>query len=174
MYTPVTTIGLAVLSALLATTLVTGQSSSDVPKSSSAVGYLNLHKRHPDGYEGPEEFDRHTTADALARLEQIRGFLASFARLTDKVRPGMDRAALKAIGNTDREMQTLGFYNVPLLVEATLLKQNYQLTQSRYELAQLKYERKATSADEVARARSAYQAATVALQKFWDTKRPSD
>jgi len=59
-------------------------------------------------------------------------------------------------------------------VEATLLKQSYQLAQSRYELAQLKYERKATSAGEVARARSAYQAATVALQKFWDTKRPSD
>ena len=174
MYKPVTIVALAVVSALLATTLVTAQSSSDVPKNPSDVGYLNLHKRHPDGYEGPEEFDRHTTADALARLEQIRGFLASFARLTGKVRPGMDRAALKAIGNTDREMQTLGFYNVPLLVEATLLKQNYQLTQSRYELAQLKYEQKTASADDVARARSAYQAATVALQKFWDTKRPSD
>lgn len=174
MHKPVTIIARAVVSALLAATLVMAQSSSDVPKNPSDVGYLNLHKRHPDGYAGPEEFDRYTIAEALARLEQIRGFLASFARLTDKVRPGMDRAALKAIDNTDREMQTLGFYNVPLLVEATLLKQNYQLTQSRYELAQLKYERKAASADDVARARSAYQSATVALQKFWDTKRPAD
>ena len=73
-----------------------------------------------------------------------------------------------------RRTSAVADWPVPLLVEATLLKQNYQLTQSRYELAQLKYERKTASADDVARARSAYQAATVALQKFWDTKRPSD
>ena len=167
-------VGLAVLTAFVATTHVTAQSSSDVPRNPSDVGYLNLHKRHPDGYEGREEFDRHTTAEALKRLEQIRGFLNSFARLTDDVRPRMSAATLKAIGNTDRSMQTIGFYNVPLMVEATLLKQAYQLAQSRYELAQLKSGRGQAGADELRRARTAYQEATTALQNFWDTKRPSD
>ena len=32
-------------------------------------------------------------------------------------------------------MRTIGFHNVPLVIEATLRKQEYQLAQARYELA---------------------------------------
>jgi hypothetical protein len=86
----------------------------------------------------------------------------------------MDDTALKAIGNMSPEMQTIGFHNIPLTVEATLLKQAYQLAQSRYDLAQMRYERKQTTAADVERARTDYQAATSALQNFWDTKLPTD
>jgi hypothetical protein len=163
-----------VLLMLLSAAIASAQSSMDVPKDPSVPGYLNLHKRHADGLEGPEDFDRFTTTEALSRLEQVRGFLKSFARLTDEVRPRLDEAALKAIGNTERSMQTLGFHNIPLIVEGTLLKQSYQLTQSRYELARLKYERGQMTAAEVAQARSAHESATRALQTFWDTRLPSD
>ena len=65
-----------------------------------------------------------TTAAALARPDQVRGFLTSFRRLTDQVRPRMDETVLKAIGNTDRSRQSLGCHNLPLTIEATLLKQD--------------------------------------------------
>ena len=71
-------------------------------------------------------------------------------------------------------MQTIGFHNIPLIVEATVLKQDYQLRQAQYELAQLKRERGVVTAQELDRARRAYAEATKRLQVFWDTKRPTD
>src|SRR3954464_9116436 len=54
-----------------------------VPTDPSAVGYLDLHKRHPDAEEGAVEFrTRYAAALAVERLTQIEGFLKSFVRLT--------------------------------------------------------------------------------------------
>lgn len=135
---------------------------------------MNLHKRHPDGSEGRVEFDSsYSSGQALQQLEQIRSFLTSFSRLTEQVRGRFNQAQLQAIGNTGAEMQTIGFHNIPLLVEGTLLKQN-QVTQARYEVAQLKYDRQQIGAEELARWRSAYQDASKRFQTVWDTKLPTD
>lgn len=151
-----------------------GQPSTSVPRDSAAPGYLDLSKRHPDGLEGPEEFDRGFTADAaLERLEQVRGFLKSFRLLTDGARAQLPSELQKA-GNTDRAMQTIGFHNIPLVIEGTLRKQEYQLAQARYELAQLKNSHGALSNADLASARSAYVEAARRFQVFWDTKRPID
>ena len=168
------TLTLLFLGGLLASTIVTAQSSSEVPKDPAALGFLNLHKRHPDAIDGPQEFDSYTTAKGLSSLDRIREFLTSFRTLTREVGPRMDPAELKAIGNTNGGVQTIGFHNIPLDVQATLLKQAYQLAQTRYELAQLKFERKQATVDDVVRARTAFQAATIALQRFWDTNLPTD
>ena len=71
-------------------------------------------------------------------------------------------------------MQTIGFHNIPLIVEGTLMKQDYLLAQAKYELAELKYERRQISAEDLSTARDAYRAATRRFQNFWDTKRPTD
>jgi hypothetical protein len=146
-----------------------------VPQDPSSVGYLNLHKRHPDAAEGVVEFNTLYTAPvALQRLSQIEGFLASFARLTERVRRRTTPADLDAIGNTGSDIQTIGFHNIPLIVEGTLLKQDYQLRQVEYEFAQLKYAHKEISAQELDRARRAYAEATRRFQVFWDKKLPTD
>ena len=166
-----------VLAGLMASASFLGavQSAADVPQDPTAVGYLNLHKRHPDGFEGRAEFDRsYSSGQALERLEQLRSFLDSFRRLTKQVQGGLDRAQLQAVGNTGAEMQTIGFHNIPLVVEGTLLKQEYQLAQTRHELGQLKYDRQQISADELARLRLRYQEVTARFQRFWDTKLPTD
>jgi hypothetical protein len=59
-----------VLAALASTLIASGESvpavrqsrrsdfsGTSVPRDPSSIGYLNLHKRHPDGAEGPEEFN---------------------------------------------------------------------------------------------------------------------
>ena len=71
-------------------------------------------------------------------------------------------------------MQTIGFHNIPLIIEGTLLKQDYQLKQAEYALAQLKHARKEISAPDLDRARRAYAEATKSFQIFWDTKLPTD
>lgn len=143
-----------------------------VPQDPSSVGYLNLTGRHPDGDDGAIEFARqYGTAPALERLEQMRGFLQSFQNLTQRARGKMAAADLRAAGNTSREMQNLGFHNIPLVVEGTLLKQDYQLKQLEYELAQLRRARGELAEPEVERARDAYAAATKRFQVYWDTKR---
>ena len=146
-----------------------------VPQDPADPGYLNLHKRHPDALDGPVEFNAgFGTEVALRRLDQMQGFLKSFARLTDRVRGTVPAAELSAIANTGRDIQTIGFHNIPQIVEGTLLRQDYRLRQVEYELAQLKHARGEIAPAELDRARQAYADATKLLQKFWDTKLPVD
>lgn len=153
------------------------QSGSElaVPREPSAVGHLNLSKRHPDAADGATEFaTEYTPGAALQRLDQMRGFLASFKQLTARVRGRLTEAELRDAGNTSGEMQSIGFQNIPLIVEGTLLKQDYQLKQVEYGLAQLRRARGEIAEEEVERARGAYADAARRFQLFWDTKRPID
>jgi hypothetical protein len=146
-----------------------------VPQDPSSIGYLNLHKRHPDGAEGPEEFNSAYAPDvALQSLTRIQNYLVSFRRLTDRVRSSLNEVELRAIGNTSGDTQTIGFQNIPLSVEGTILKQNYQLRQAQYELAQLRRTRGDISVQDLNRARSAYAQATKRFQVFWDTRLPGN
>jgi hypothetical protein len=151
------------------------QPANGVPRDPAAPGYLELSKRHPDGLEGPDEFDRGFTTDAaLERLEQVRGFLSSFRQITNQARGRIAESELEEAGNTSRVMQTVGFHNIPLVIEGTLRKQEYQLAQARYELARLKSAHGGLSDADLASARSAYVEAAGRFQAFWDTKRPID
>ncbi len=151
------------------------QLATGVPQDPSVVGYLNLHKRHPDGEAGPLEFSNaYSSEQALERLTQMRGFLDSFRQLTERARSRLSRAELQGAGNTSGEMQTIGFHNIPLVVEGVVLKQDYQLRQVQYELAQLKRSRGEITSQELDRARTAYENATANFQTFWDTKLPTD
>jgi hypothetical protein len=155
--------------------LTAAQSSPDVPQDPSALGYLNLHKRHPDGDPGPDEFvQAYSPEKAIQRLDQIRGFLESFSKLTERSRGSVSQSELNAIGNTSGEMQTIGFRNIPLVVEGTILKQAYQLSQLNYRLAQLRRDQALISSQELDRAKIAYEGATRRLQEFWDNKLPTD
>jgi hypothetical protein len=105
-------------------------------------------------------------------LGQVKGFLASFAQLTGRARQALGETELRAIGTTDRAMQTIGFHNIPLMIEGTILKQQYELTQARYHLVLLN--RDSASSEDVDRARRDYAAATRSLQMFWDSTSPVD
>lgn len=146
-----------------------------VPTDPTTVGYLNLTRRHPDAADGPTEFStEYSSGSALQRLEQMRGFLISFKQLTARARGRLTVADLRDAGNTSGEMQSIAFHNIPLVVEGTLLKQDYQLKQLEFELVQLRRARGDVADQEVERARDAYAAATKRFQLFWDTKRPVD
>ena len=160
---------LALPGSLRAVQVVTG-----VPQDPAALGYLNLHKRHPDGYEGPVEFNLYSSGEALQRLTQIRGILESFRQLETRTRNGLSEPELKAIGNTAGDMQTIGFHNLPLVIEGTILKQEYQLKQLKFQLTQLRRERAEVTPQELDAARIEYAEATRNLQMFWDTKLPTD
>lgn len=162
-----------------ATTAMAGRAQPataiQVPRDPSSVGYLNLTKRHPDAGDGALEFARlYGPSQALERLEQMRGFLKSFQDLTRRARGKLAAADLRNAGNTSGEMQSIGFHNIPLVVEGTLLKQDYQLKQLEYELAQLRQARGEVTDRDVERARDAYAAATKRFQVFWDTRLPVD
>jgi len=148
---------------------------SGIPKDANTVGFLNLRKRHPDSLEGQEEFDReYSVKSALERLEQTETFLESFRKLTNVSRTKVPPDELLKIGNTGSEMQDIGFHNIPLTIEGTLLKQDYLLRQAEYRLAQLQSLGGDISLRELDEKRAAYAGATRNFQYFWDTKLPTD
>lgn len=151
------------------------QSVAGVPRDPSAVGYLNLTTRHPDGPDGFRDFEQSFTAtSALDSLERIRGYLRSFSLLTGRVRRRQGASVLEGVGHTGSDVQSIGFHNLPLVVEGTILKQAYQIAQARYELALAHHAQGRSTDRDVAEARRAYEEATRRFQAFWDTKRPGD
>jgi hypothetical protein len=148
---------------------------SGLPNDAGAVGFLSLKKRHPDGEEGKEEFDHAYSAQyGIERLHQMQGFLESFRKLTDLSRNKVSPKVLREAGNTDGEMQSIGFHNIPLIIEGSILKQNYQLRQVEYRLAQLQSLGGDVTSQELEQKRAAYAEATRNFQDFWDTRLPSD
>lgn len=151
--------------------LAGGQGATGVPEDPAAPGYLDL-RAIPGVRGGPDEFGRvYSVTMALERVEQIRGFLNSFSRLTEQARGRLTQAQRQAIGNMGPEMQSIGFNNIPLMVEGTLLKQDYLLMQARYELAGHQYEQQRLSEGELAQAEAAYREATAEFQAFWNRRR---
>jgi len=150
------------------------ENSSGVPQDPAATGYLNLKKRHPDGLEGVDEFKLYSAEQSAQRMDQMEGFLTSFRKLTGAVRGRISSAELTEVGNTGSEMQTIGFHNIPLIVEGTILKQEYLLRQVEYKLAQLKRVGGDVNSEELEAKRQAYDNATKNFQTFWDTKLPTD
>jgi len=148
---------------------------SEVPQDPATLGYLNLKQRHPDGVEGPDEFRNQYSAElAIQRMDQVEGFLTSFSRLTRLSKGRVLQKELSEAGNTDPEMQTIGFHNIPLVVEGTILKQDYLLKQAEYKLAQLQHLGGNVTTIQLEEKRLAYDRATKSFQAFWDTKLPTD
>ena len=53
------------------------QTATTVPKDPAAVGDLNLHQRHPDGFEGQQDFDSHTSTKRSAVSNRCADFSAA-------------------------------------------------------------------------------------------------
>lgn len=113
--------------------------------------------------------DRFSYDNALYRLDQINGYLDSFRALTEMSRSQLSEEELQGIGNTGRDVQSLGFHNIPLTVEGALRKQHYQLAQLEYELAQYKFEDDEITGDELNMKRDAFEQAEADFQEFWDS-----
>ena len=92
-------VGLFVWPILVRTAAPSQQASqvtpTSVPQDRSAVGYLDLHKRHPNAAEGVEEFNTGYSVDeALRSLAQMRTFLVSFRELTELAQGKLSPAEL--------------------------------------------------------------------------------
>jgi hypothetical protein len=111
--------------------------------------------------------DRFSLANSLERLQQIRGALSSFVQLTEKSKPALGERAIARIGNTDWEIQNLGFPNWVGSVEGTLRKQDYQIKKLEFELATKQYEDGEVSQAVLDEKEVAYRLAEQEFRAFW-------
>jgi hypothetical protein len=121
-------------------------------------GGFNL---HGDTIEEAFSFD-----ESLYRIEQIRESLDSFRILTEKSRGKLSDEIFEEVGNTDWEMQNLGFRNVPNIVEGTLRMQDYKVKRLEFCLAIEKYEKGELTKEEAEKAQNIYENAKAAMQEF--------
>lgn len=130
---------------------------------------LDLKPVHPD--ESAEETfnQRLSIENALRSLGGIESALKSFAELTQAARGKFSKEKLKAIGNTDADVQTLGFMNWPGTIKGTILKQEYMLKKLNYELAQKKLKLGEINKEELSAAHKEYKKAEENFQAFWDS-----
>jgi hypothetical protein len=112
--------------------------------------------------------------NSLKRLDQIDGFLESFRKLTELCRDRLSPEELRSVGNIGWEIQNLGFYNLPRVVEGTVRKQDYQLKKLEYELAKRKHTGGEINADQLTESRIAYKQSEAEFQAFWDSFRFRD
>jgi hypothetical protein len=110
--------------------------------------------------------ERFSLDNALTRIQQIREALNSFRKLTNQSRQTLGVSTIQAVGNTDPEIQNLGFYNWTGAVEGTVRKQEYQIKKLEYELAQKQYQDGEISQAELNRKSSEYESAKQSFQAF--------
>ena len=89
---------------------------------------------------------RFSLENAIAVIGTIQGCLESFRRLTAAAKGKIGEAAWKEIGNTEWDVQTLGFANLPRAVEGALRYQNWLLKKALCQLAVLELKGRQNSA----------------------------
>ena len=135
----------------------------------SAYAEIKLEPVHPDE---PIEYtfnERFSIKNALESLEMTKSALESFKKLTKESENLISKEKINVIGNTDDEIQILGFTNWIASIEGTLRKQEYLLKKLRYELTQEKVKSGKVNKEQLKQAQKEYLQAEKSFQIFWDS-----
>ncbi len=139
-----------------------------------AYAQLNLRPVHPDESARQTFEQRFSLDQALSSLEILRASLQSFQKLTEEVEGKISKERLKEIGNTDWEMQNLGFRNHPKSIEGALRKQDYQIKKLQYQLAEAQNREGTKNLNDLLEAKKVYDQAEKDFQEFWKNFRVAD
>ena len=112
--------------------------------------------------------------NALSSMDSICAFLESFRNLTEAVEGKIPKEVMKKIGNTDWEMQNLGFTNMPQIVKGTLLKQDCLIRKLTFELTKAKVDAGEATTKDLEKAQKDLKQAEKAFQEFWDAYEVTD
>jgi hypothetical protein len=112
---------------------------------------------------------RFSPENAIAVIATMQEWLESFRRLTAAAKGRIGAAAWKEIGNTEWDIQTLGFANQPRAVEGALRYQDYLLKKALWQLAVLETETKKGPLAKAEQARQRMEQAEKEFQEFWDS-----
>jgi len=135
---------------------------------------LQLEPIHPQESVAETLNKRFSLENALANIESIEGWLDSFRRLTLAAKGKIAAAAWKEIGNTEWDIQMLGFANQPRAIEGALRYQNWLLRKTRHELAVLELQAGKISPQKAEMARREMEQAEREFQKFWEAMSIAD
>ena len=134
---------------------------------------LNLDKQIPGGSDpvkdGEELYQSCTAENALVDIRKVSKALDSFTKLTDLSRKTMSKELLRSIGNTAGDTQNIGFDNWIGGIEATVLKQEYQIKKLKHELAQKRFKLGEIKQEELQKAKKEYEEGEKKFQEFWDS-----
>ncbi len=135
---------------------------------------LRLKPVHPDETVEQTLNERFSVANALGAMGTIQGWLESFRRLTDAARNKITPSAWKGIGNTEWDIQALGFRNLPAAIAGALRYQNYLLKKTRLQLVEMELRAGKASAQQAELARREMERAEREFQAFWDSMSIAD
>jgi hypothetical protein len=135
---------------------------------------LQLKPIHPQESVAETLKQRFSLENALANIESIRSWLDSFRRLTLAAKGKIATAAWKEIGNTEWDIQNLGFANLPSAVTGTIRYQNYLLKQALHQLAMVEERAGRGSPQGTEHARMELAQAEREFQQFWDSLSVAD
>ena len=152
---------------------VTGLKVQPSPNTAQ-VSDLQLKPVYPDETVSYTLNERFSVKNSMRVLPQIKGALNSFHTLTEKSKSALGEKALSEVGNTDWEVQNLGFTNWVASVEGTIKKQDYQMKKLEFELAKKQYEDKEIVKAVLDQKAVSYQQAKQEFLKFWNSFKISD
>ena len=135
---------------------------------------LKLKSIHPDETVEQTLTQRFSLENAVSVLATMQEWLESFRRLTTAAKGRIGAAAWKEIGNTEWDVQTLGFANQPRALEGALRYQNWLLKKTRHQLAALELKTGQASAQKLERAWQEMEQAEKEFQAFWDSMSIAD
>ena len=134
--------------------------------------FIFVSRRDPNPAETRESFSilRENSLDVPVDPAAV-GFLNLTSRVSAKPMEYEDVERVYSVEAAVQRLQAADFQNSADVIEGTIRRQQYRLTQFEYKLAQLQRLGGDISEVELEKRRMAYADATKAFQKFWDAKR---
>ncbi len=117
---------------------------------------------------------RFSLENAFAVVNTIQEWLESFHRLTEAAKGKIPSSTWKTIGNTEWDIQTLGFANIPRSLEGALRYQNWQLKKALHQLAMMEEQAGKAPAQKAEQAQRELELAEREFQAFWDSMSIAD
>lgn len=130
---------------------------------------LHLHPIHPDETTDETYNQRFSFDNSAAILPLIDSALASFRELTEISKDTIPDKTIQGIGNTEWDIQNLGFYNWVSTIKGTLYKQEYTIKKLQHELALEKLKSGQSNKKEIEVAEKELQQAEKEFQDAWNS-----
>lgn len=111
---------------------------------------------------------RLTLKNALDYTREVKSWLTKFDELAETLPEEMPAEKIKKMNLPKWVTHALEFYNATIVIQGTLLRQNYEIKRLEYELAQERAKHQKDGVSEVNEKKKALAQAEADFMKYWD------
>jgi len=136
--------------------------------------FQDLKPMHPDEPTKYTYNERFSMKNSLESTQNIESALESFTKLTKATKRKISKRKLDKIGNTEWDIQNLGFFNWIVAIRGTLYKQEFLIKKLQYEQLLERSKHEEIENQKIINAKKDLEIAKNRFLKYWNSTTIAD